>query len=601
MCLSPVNIPNKSFTYRPGIDRNYFQVPCGHCTECVCQKRDEMFVRMVYEFHRYTDKHGINGSCVFVTFTFNEFSLPYIDTSSIDFEPLRRFVGADSLHLPRIKVPCFDKVGFRALLKQLNNHDILPDWLQSFIPDYNRAIPIKHFVVCELGDEKHRPHVHVLFFLPWKLSNSDPHGLQNFRRVLEFCFAKRMNKKTVDKDVLHYLENSQSAQKALKDGRMVRYERGKLGDYLIYMRRNNYHKTPVYMKIPGYVKYSPKHPPVVEDINGMQYLTKYLYKHKSGDYEINHPNILWLTDFVKKLDGVDKYPDTVKPAVKLLKSSVPFSLISNEFGTSLLDEYDYDSETGKFLNEKGETEFLEAYLHRIKDLNVPNNTRKFPVPKYILRRLFYQNRHYVDYYSADLKSITYLSEFGVKATNIKLRQTYDTLVKRFKNFFGIGFFKFCDTEFIKAFEHDYKIPFLRTYQDLKMFSEPEQLSEYILFLRDVNVPLKFEYLKDSMCFDDFFEYKKLVLNIKGQQFDIDSFLDTDGKYLYGVRPDSEYLIDVMSYRFNDCKLFQYSHFEEIILFVDTVISKMRKYLYEKYKDDELRKQKLRDFYNNLIT
>lgn len=630
MCLNPVRIKNKSLSYRAGIDKAYFTVPCGHCEECVSMKRDDMFVRMAYEFNRYNSK-SFGGCMVFVTFTYNQFAIPKIDTSSVDFEPLRRYLasvplerediidfdgyvsGTKPLFLPRIIVNCFDKNKFRLLFKELNNHDLLPDWIQKLVPEYDRSKPIKHFVVCELGDEKLRPHVHVGLFLPWKITNKDTDKLANLRRILEFCFAERRNKKTVDKDVLYYLEHSETAQRALKRGDFVRYERGALGDYLIYNRRNGYHKTPVYMYIPGYVKYSTRNPPVVEDINGMQYLTKYLYKHKDNQYKKDDeqekkveekPNVLWLEKFVKKLGGVDNFPETVKPAVKALKNAMPFSLISNDFGTSLLDEYDFNLETMKFNSQDSENKFLEAYCNGLKDIHVPNQDRKYCVPKYILRRLFYENRHYVEYYSADYKSITYLTEFGVKATNQKLKLTRRRLIVNYKKFFKPEIFRFCDDNFIREFESRYEIPFKSTWYELRSYCHFSALAEYILFLRDVQVPKAFEHLKDAISFDEMDEFKEKVLNIKQHQFDFDGFFDHDGKYLYGVFPLNPYSQDLLyrdgkPYLFNHLPIFLEHKFEDIILFVDSVMTMLRSAVKTKFVDSETSQQYVRDFYNTM--
>lgn len=585
MCLSPVSIKNKSALYRPGIDKLSFTVPCNHCAECVSRNRSDMFVRMAYEHNRYTSA-PINGSVMFVTFTWNEFSIPKIDTSSVEFEPLRRYVGSESLNFPRIKCLCFDKDKIRGLFKQLNNWAMLPDWLQCLIPKYNRSIPIKHFVVCELGDEYFRPHVHVLFFLPFKID------ALSFRRVLEFCFAERRNKKTVDKDVLFYLEHSKTAQRALKEGRFVRYERGKLGDYLIYMRRNNYHKTPVYMYIPGFVKYSKEHPPVIVDINGMQYLLKYLYKHKDEHYNTTKPNIMWLVDFVKKLDGVDTYNDVCKPLVKQLKNSVPFSLISNEFGTSLLDEFDISSEEGK-------NNFIDVYINGLKEINVPNQTRSYAVPKYIIRRLFYQNQHYVNYYTGKNQSITYLSEFGVKAVNLKMQKVHQQLVKRYTQFFSSAFLVCANEYFVTQFEQRYKVSFRKMYMELKLFNRPEFIADYLLYYRDVNIPKKFEYLFSTLDSRHFEDYKKFALNIKGHEFDIQSFFDTDGHVLYGVSPGNPYFYPCTSLRFNEADIIKDYRLEDVIVFVDTCDNLLKELLSKHYVKDEIVKKTIKRFYQNL--
>lgn len=149
MCLSPLSIKNRKIGWSPYIDKHTIDVPCGHCYECNESYRSSWIIRAWYE-HLDTVIHG--GTTYYYTLTFNDANLPRYNTT-----------------------PCFDKVLFQKFLKRFRKS------LAKF------GITIRYFVTSEYGENLHRPHHHILFFLNKKLPLSiTKHGEESllFRKLL---------------------------------------------------------------------------------------------------------------------------------------------------------------------------------------------------------------------------------------------------------------------------------------------------------------------------------------------------------------------------------------------------------------------------------
>lgn len=133
MCLCSITIPNKVTNFHPRYDRLFNTVPCGHCAECLQNKRDDWYVRAYYEWLDCIKKGGF---ALFVTFTYSNDWIPQL---LIDYQSCN----------------CFDK---RDLQKYL-------DALRKVIKrKYETDAPFRYIVTSEYGGKTHRPHYHAILF-----------------------------------------------------------------------------------------------------------------------------------------------------------------------------------------------------------------------------------------------------------------------------------------------------------------------------------------------------------------------------------------------------------------------------------------------------
>ena len=139
MCSSPITIINRSRTFRPGIDRPYLTVACGKCEECQQAKRNDWFVRAVYEYKRAV-KHGF---VLFPTLTYRNSDLPVWHDYENDYH-----------------IPIFDKSHFVSFRNKLRVY------LKRLGYDFTGDNTIRYFYVTEYGGKRGRSHLHVLLFVP---------------------------------------------------------------------------------------------------------------------------------------------------------------------------------------------------------------------------------------------------------------------------------------------------------------------------------------------------------------------------------------------------------------------------------------------------
>lgn len=153
MCLNPIEIPNpnvgahnamiyKSTRIDPSRhldlgDRSrldlvdcvskYIRVGCGHCPQCIAQKQSSYIQRVLME--------SINNHLFMATLTMDNEHLPVVYTST----------GYELTYAePYTLVKCF---------KRIEQSNLLP-------------FPLRYFACWERGSRFHRPHFHVLFFVP---------------------------------------------------------------------------------------------------------------------------------------------------------------------------------------------------------------------------------------------------------------------------------------------------------------------------------------------------------------------------------------------------------------------------------------------------
>lgn len=412
MCLNPIQIKSSKSSWLRGRDKQFVSVPCNDCLECRLQKQNEYYVRLYYEWQRY---YFNKGSVFFITNSYNEESLPFTPpVGSVDEVIVNNILGCKGLHLDYHSLPAFDKKHIRDFLERLHHLDRLPDVItkgfhyfkngkiqKSCFCDDDGVLrnsvlgnEIKHFVVCEFGTQFKRPHYHLLIFFPFIVSASD------FKRLCEFAWCDLVKEDDVptyvrkcwlncDKDFLH------------------------LQDWFIY-KTGTLHKKTYYMHKKGFVMFSKKGAQILRP-KAMKYLTKYIFKDQ--EY-LNVPYIPEFIDLVKELPALNGLDSQFKRTVQKYKYSIPFFLVSKELGIKFEEEIDISSLDG-----------AKSFVER--EITFDNDVTVYAVPKYFVRRLCYQNKHYVHYLD-DKRSVTlsYLTEFGKNVMKYKFLKSVNEYVQK---------------------------------------------------------------------------------------------------------------------------------------------------------------------------
>lgn len=163
MCYNQIKIDNPSLKYHFGQPRKTV-IPCSNCDDCRRRAQNDWFVRAWYEFQRY-NKHGR-------IFTW---SLTYDDSHLPHYVDKRDYVHVEDASEPygfryekgyvNLSIPCFSM-------------DDLLDFRKRFRIYTGRITKcdpkdIKFLITSEYGDKFHRPHYHVLCFVPWRMSVND--------------------------------------------------------------------------------------------------------------------------------------------------------------------------------------------------------------------------------------------------------------------------------------------------------------------------------------------------------------------------------------------------------------------------------------------
>lgn len=420
-CLNPLKLLSRKGTYRQG-DKLYNIVPCGKCINCVKSKADAWYVRAAYEYLRVKE---IGGCVLFPTFSFNESSLPRLDTSESRFNDLcdelteSRDDGV-TVDIPYLNDYGFDKHAMCDVFKRL--HQYLRQGKSCVIP-HSFPDKFKYFVTSEFGDNTKRPHNHCLLFLDFNVENRH---IDRFCDILQLCWAKRQSYSVLPKELLSYLKNyRESVLQMLLLSNGVIYTKNFFPhsfkwacDYMILPPRAGQKKFQIF-KLNGFVSW-PKKDGVfdgyVRSVSACRYVSKYITK--SNLIEVN-PSVSilksWLNEFVPR-----PYEGEFSDVVRELKNFLPFTISSPLFGVGLEDEI-------KAAYEKGDIKSI--FEHPV---SIPSDTTPHAVPSYIIQRLFYQNRHYVDFPE---QTYRYLTPIGLALT--KARFEYD--VKRLMHEFNLYF------------------------------------------------------------------------------------------------------------------------------------------------------------------
>lgn len=130
MCISPVLVPIKD---KQGNVLRYSYVRCNKCGQCLKSNRYMWTLRLLSESHKYPFSR-------FLTFTYNDDSLPYLDH---DF--------------------CFNKKHVQNYIKSLRNF-----------------FSLRYFITSEYGDDGFRPHYHCIIFI----TDSNGYSLSSVDKII---------------------------------------------------------------------------------------------------------------------------------------------------------------------------------------------------------------------------------------------------------------------------------------------------------------------------------------------------------------------------------------------------------------------------------
>lgn len=411
MCLSPNTFRNPRLDFRLGLDKQYITAPCGHCAQCLQQKRDDLFVRMYYEFRK-------SRNVFFVTFTYNNDSLPLVDLCTPAFDCLRKFVK-----LPYYQdVPSFNKTSFRNTIKKLR---------QMILRDYD-VDGIRYFVGCENGDKNNRPHYHVLFFLPRTFNISD-------NEFMSYC-VRAWGDEITDLDTIpsSVILESQSI-----------FANNKVLDYYIFEDKHNYNyfvrkdkrgKLHFFLKR-GFVNYSQDYGAKIHSTQALKYVTKYLTK------DTRFMSLPAINDIYKCSKSLPPLKDFANDsaealAIRSIKDIFPFYLISNGLGDDLLHELSDKSELPDCHNEA--VEFICK-----NQIEVDTEAYTYHIPRYIIRKLFFEvqdvyrtepvfNKKFnVAYNSQKI----YITPLGQKCLKIMSQLKCHNMSTKYKVFFNDNFLR----------------------------------------------------------------------------------------------------------------------------------------------------------------
>lgn len=179
-CFSPISIRNSSANFGKRLaDRVENTVPCGKCDSCLESKRQDWFLRSHFE---YEDCVSNYGRCIFITLTYQNSGLPWIDTSDYTyhegFKPVKPILECSDVkeyYGPNC-MPCFNNSHFDKYIKDVRsdfrrNYGLKGDkyrWRNEYRYKLSETCRFRYFITSEYGTSEfhtHRPHYHVLFYV----------------------------------------------------------------------------------------------------------------------------------------------------------------------------------------------------------------------------------------------------------------------------------------------------------------------------------------------------------------------------------------------------------------------------------------------------
>lgn len=356
-CYRPISISNNTIDFNSAIHPVYQSFPCGKCEACLQEKRNDLYVRMYYEYEKL--KRNKKGAMYFLTFTFSPDMVPMINTD--DYKE----VFKDYPDYPSVSCMSFDKGNFSKFLKKL----------RVFAKKYLETdITVLSF--SEYGgssEHSHRPHYHTIITTYDNVSDFD------LKRICDMAWSVRVNKKDLpdgwEKIAKLYFSN----QADNYDSFFTPHGKGDIGLYLAHRAPSGYIS---YQKRLGYVSAS-DNGMRVQSIELMEYLTKYL--SKDSNY-MALPAVNSIVKFLSTLPKIEEITDKKQlDAIHDLKRVLPFTVIPHHFGDLLADDLDcmyYDPAKH------------EQAVHILAENSVStvNKAYNYRIPSYIVNKLFYNIR-----------------------------------------------------------------------------------------------------------------------------------------------------------------------------------------------------------------
>lgn len=479
MCLNPIKIDNPRLYRRQHLDTASLYVNCNKCPECKNQLVNDWFVRLNYEYKSFKSQ---KGAVYFLTLTYNDSCVPYVIDN--DFKEL---IDKFNIKVPFFSGMCFNKRHIVQFFK---------DFRAYFKKKYN-VDGIKHFTVCEYGTDEnstHRPHYHCLIFIPVDFHENIVHSIANY------CWSERVKSCLVPEHIKKQSEYK-NIQEDIKRGN---YQ--VLQDYIIAPPASTRHKKPMFKRRYGFTSWS-KDGAKVKSPACLRYILKYLFKSKEWNYSnvgfgLNYilervPSLEQLENIFPPLDplgcpdpnyktqlerGSDFYltnPDFKKfhTLIQKVRDCSPFHLQSQKLGDTLFQEIVNDFEHGK-----------EVLKHN--QIVFDFDTFRYKVPRYIIRRLFYdvgknkQNQHYVNY-----SNYVYLNELGKEC----LCEFIDSKVENFLNYFDLYtsnyYISLMSKEYVCNWFDKFGISFNQSLSYLRRMSLDDRklLFYYQLIFKDLNI------------------------------------------------------------------------------------------------------------------
>ena len=190
MCVNPIKIKNPRLDFDINNDRIFFDVPCGHCVECVQKKIVDWQNRMFFQW-LYGERN--NGCSYFLTLTYAPKFVPkfypvrYLPNQS--FISKTRYISRNIAYSPVISKDTRNHLSlilynnqssfeFRCRKTPINyhlcfSHRDIQLFFKRLRYEFSRDkldISFKYFVASEYGERyTRRPHYHIILFFNRKI------------------------------------------------------------------------------------------------------------------------------------------------------------------------------------------------------------------------------------------------------------------------------------------------------------------------------------------------------------------------------------------------------------------------------------------------
>lgn len=300
MCLAPVKIKNpyNSKTSRRNfilasfhdVDSEYIEVPCGVCAECLSMRQNYWLQRC----ELLSTDHYI----FFATLTYSNSTVPFLISTGKD-DITRKYLYADPHD-------------FTAMIKRMRVYGIFPRGM-------------KYLCCSEYGGQTHRPHFHVLFFIPKKdfiyTNNYDKCNCNRFYFRVNDPFSVLNYESFLFKELLsHWKRRVSTSRKYPHYIRLCRYVRSSDGrsTYDLHFVEPYTDSGKTSADVCAYVtKYILKPDPWIRKVRQALY-NNYYPEEYLRLWKILKPRFL----FSKNFGNSEDYRDTVENFIEMSKTGI---------------------------------------------------------------------------------------------------------------------------------------------------------------------------------------------------------------------------------------------------------------------------------------